>query len=97
MVISYGDPKSRQFHLEREFLSWDIKQYQMYYNEEENNDEEENKDTTSDKEPKVHYAYVCTKRKDADKVCKLNYKLALRQLEIEEEQERRLIELEEQK
>lgn len=65
IAISYGDPDSRQFHFEREFLSWDIKLYKMFYNEKDVK-KEEGKTESEDADPKIHYVYVCTKRKDAD-------------------------------
>jgi len=62
IAISYGDPNSRQFHFEREFLSWDIKLYKMFYKDKE----EKSGEGSDNEDPKIHYVYVCTKRKDAD-------------------------------
>ncbi len=52
-VISYGPPETRIFHLEREFLSFSIKQYKLFYDQETDED-------------KIHYVSICTKLPDAD-------------------------------
>lgn len=86
IVISYGDPDSRVFHLQREFLAWNIRQYKLFYKEDQEI-KEENKDGKEDEDPKVHYIYVCTKRADADRTSKLFFKMVLKQLLIEENKE----------
>jgi len=90
IAISYGDPESRLFHFEREFLSWDIKQYKLYYKDDEEKPED-SEDTKADKPaeeqaPKIHYIYVCTKKKDADKISKMYFKMCIKQLELDEKE-----------
>jgi len=66
MIISYGQPDSRLFHLEREHLSFNLniytikKQYQI-----ENSGSQE----------KSHYVYICQKKENADQISKENFKI----------------------
>jgi ubiquinone/menaquinone biosynthesis C-methylase UbiE len=76
MIISYGQPENRIFHLEREHLGFDINIYTI------------KKDYTveddSNKYEKLHYVYICKKRENADKICKENYHKVIEELESEE-------------
>jgi ubiquinone/menaquinone biosynthesis C-methylase UbiE len=51
IAVSYGNPDSRAFHLDREFLIWDRKEFVL--REEKKEELEEKKE-----EEKVHYIYV---------------------------------------
>ena len=55
-AISYGKPQYRSFHLERPFLSWDLKEFMFYPVGKEYKDQAE-------KEEKAHFLYICTKNK----------------------------------
>jgi len=76
MIISYGAPENRIFHLEREHLNFDINIYTI------------KKDYTVDEDnhkfEKIHFVYVCKKKLDADQICENNYSKVLTELEMEE-------------
>ena len=56
-AISYGKPESRVSHLERSFLSWELREFILY---------EAGVETEEEKEQKSHYIYVCKKNEDAN-------------------------------
>ena len=56
IAVSYGNPESRAFHLEREFLIWDRKEFVLREIQEKKQELEEKKE-----EEKIHYIYVCCK------------------------------------
>jgi len=60
IVISYGKPENREFHLESPFLKFDMKKYVLYPLDYSNEQE---------KEDSSHYIYICTKLEGADEVC----------------------------
>ncbi len=71
MVVTYGKPENRLPHLQRENLSFDIKQCTVGTRQDqgkhvaakgEENDEE-----------KIHYLYFCKKRFDAQEMMKKNW------------------------
>ena len=71
VMISYGDPESRIFHLEREFLSFDITYYKKTnYVKEPASDSE---GSGSEEKVKVNHIYVCQKLADADEVSEKYY------------------------
>lgn len=70
MAISYGDPQSRVFHMEREFLSWNIKTYKLF----EMDAQHDNKEA----QDKTHYVYCCEKLEGADLQSKRYYNLVMR-------------------
>ena len=76
MIISYGQPENRIFHLEREHLSFDINIYTIKKDYSVEDD--------SNKFEKMHYVYICKKKPDADEVCKMNFTKVLAELESEE-------------
>jgi ubiquinone/menaquinone biosynthesis C-methylase UbiE len=78
MIISYGSPENRLFHLEREFLSFDISVYTI---------KKEYIDTESENMEKTHYVYVCRKRHDADKIYKKYYESSIKELERQDKLE----------
>lgn len=73
MIVSYGSPEYRIFHLDRDYLNFDIsiytikKEYYMY-------DEDRKHD-------KIHYVYLCRKLKDSDKISKEKFENVLKFLE----------------
>jgi ubiquinone/menaquinone biosynthesis C-methylase UbiE len=79
MIISYGQPENRIFHLEREHLNFDINIYTIKkdYSVEED----------AQKYEKMHYVYICKKRKEADEISKLNFTKVIADLEAEEKME----------
>lgn len=87
MIISYGPPENRVFHLERDHLSFDINIYTIKkdYTIEEGD---------SQKFEKMHYVYICRKRADADDVSKNNFCEVLAQLESEQKMEEDVYHLE---
>ena len=88
LVISYGDPDSRNFHFTHEFLSFDIKQYKLYYaddSDEENGGGQKQDKNGEPKPPKVHYIYVCKKNADADELSEKYFDIVLNQLSQDEE------------
>jgi ubiquinone/menaquinone biosynthesis C-methylase UbiE len=79
MIISYGPPENRIFHLEREHLNLDISIYTI------------KKDYTMDEEnqkyEKIHYVYVCKKKSGAEIICKEKFEKVIYELETEEKLE----------
>lgn len=64
IAISYGSSESRAFHLEREFLIWDRKEFLL---RDVKDDVEERKDASEEKkDEKINYVYVCCKNEVAD-------------------------------
>lgn len=76
MIISYGQPENRIFHLEREHLSFDINIYTIKKDYSVEDDVQ--------KFEKMHYVYICRKKPDADEFCKLNFQKVMSELESEE-------------
>ena len=87
IMISYGDPESRLFHLEREFLSFKIRQYKLFYEEEADKAKNDQPKDQENDDPKIHYIYVCKKLEDADEISKKYFPFVLKKLELEEAQE----------
>ena len=56
-AISYGKPETRVGHLERSFLSWELREFLLY---------EAGIESEEEKEQKAHYIYVCKKNADAN-------------------------------
>ena len=56
-AISYGKPETRVGHLERSFLSWELREFLLY---------EAGIESEEEKEQKTHYIYVCKKNADAN-------------------------------
>lgn len=77
-VISYGKPENRDFHLEREHLSFTLKEYALYPSEAV---------TEEQKEEKSHYIYICTKKEDADRVSAENFEKVCHMLNKQAEEE----------
>lgn len=76
IIISYGAPQNRIFHLEREHLSFDINIFTIKKDYSVEND--------NHKFEKMHYVYVCRKRSGADGICKENFEKVMAELEVEE-------------
>jgi hypothetical protein len=85
LIISYGDPDSRTFHLTHEFLSFDIKQYKLYYADDSDEEEVGGSKLEEPKSQKVHYIYVCRKNADADELSTKYFDIVLKQLSQDEE------------
>jgi ubiquinone/menaquinone biosynthesis C-methylase UbiE len=66
MIISYGKPENRMFHLEREHLGFDI----IIYSIKKDNDDNENE----------HFIYICQKKEKADEKSKENYRQVISKL-----------------
>lgn len=83
IMVSYGEPESRLFHVERAFLSFDITYWKMTNTV----TQRKHADTDSEEETtRVNYIYVCKKLPDANEMAALYYSLTLEQLEKEEEE-----------
>ena len=72
-IISYGTPENRVFHLERDHLGFDVKIFTIKREE-------------SDEEEKLHYAYISTKKEEANENMN-NFDLVIKNLEREELEE----------
>jgi len=86
MIISYGPPENRLFHLEREHLSLDISIYTIKKDYEIEEDPE--------KFEKTHYVYICRKKPEADEASSENFNKVIERLYIEEKIEEDLYEIE---
>ena len=75
-VVSYGKPKARLQHFEREFLSWDIREFILY---------DADVKTEEEKLEKTHYIYVCKVNEDANEVCKLYWDEVFENMKIDNE------------
>ena len=56
-AISYGKPETRVSHLERSFLSWELREFLLY---------EAGIESEAEKAQGTHYIYVCKKNADAN-------------------------------
>eukprot|EP00340_Litonotus_pictus_P007048 CAMPEP_0170519522 /NCGR_PEP_ID=MMETSP0209-20121228/4907_1 /TAXON_ID=665100 ORGANISM="Litonotus pictus, Strain P1" /NCGR_SAMPLE_ID=MMETSP0209 /ASSEMBLY_ACC=CAM_ASM_000301 /LENGTH=320 /DNA_ID=CAMNT_0010805427 /DNA_START=48 /DNA_END=1007 /DNA_ORIENTATION=- len=83
MIISYGQPENRLFHLEREHLNFDTTVYTIKKDYQIEDDEEFEKE----KFEKTHFVYVCKKIKDAPEDCKAKYDSLLEELLAQEKLE----------
>jgi len=81
MVISYGKSENRLLHLQREHLSFDIKECVIGIKPGEKEDEENS-----------HYMYLCKKRFNAADICKKNWNKIEEDLRKEYEDEMKLME-----
>lgn len=80
MIISYGKPENRLFHLEREHLNFDINIYTIkkdYTIEDENL-----------KYEKVHYVYICQKK--ANNISETQRELIFNKVLVELEQDEKM-------
>ena len=85
MIISYGSPEYRVFHLDRHHLNFEINIYTI------------KKDFLKDEDKKyekVHYVYLCRKLPGADEISKANFEYVINFLQ---EQEKCTVELNESK
>ena len=62
MVVSYGKPENRLLHLQREHLSFDVKECKIGTKPGEKEDED-----------KAHYLYVCKKQFASAEMCSKNW------------------------
>jgi len=79
VVISYGQPNNRVFHLEREHLSFDINIFTI------KKDFQIEMENGPSKHEKIHYVYVCKKKEDASKVCLEHFDRVSEELRKQEE------------
>ena len=89
MIISYGKPENRVFHLEREHLSFDINIYTIKkdYSIDNNFGLTSANNPNAQKYEKIHYVYICKKKEDADEICNINFDKVIQGLETEEKME----------
>ena len=80
-AISYGKPEARTSHLERPFLSWELREFILY---------EANVETEEEKAEKSHYIYVCKKNDDANDVAQLYFAQEYAKLTKENEYQKEL-------
>lgn len=76
MIISYGSPDYRIFHLDREHLNFDITIYTIkkdYFIDE-----------VSKKYVKTHYVYVCKKKSGFEEISKANFEIVINLLEAQD-------------
>lgn len=76
MIISYGNPESRVFHLKRKFLNFEITIFTI-------KKDYENDDGLGEKN---NYVYLCKKLKGADEASEKYYQEVLSMMEKEEEE-----------
>jgi ubiquinone/menaquinone biosynthesis C-methylase UbiE len=76
MMISYGAPENRIFHLERDHLSFDINIYTIK--------KDYSVDDDNQKYEKMHYVYVCKKKAGADEISRNKFENVISELEEEE-------------
>ena len=84
-MVSYGEPESRIFHLEREFLSFDISYYKKTNYVKEPACDSSEGSSGSEEKVKVNHIYVCQKLPDANEVADKYYKFCIEQLKEDEE------------
>ena len=77
IAISYGKPESRAFHFTRSFLSWEMKQFNLFPVEYEDE---------KDKEERSHYIYVCIKQPDWKEINAANFEASIIKLILHEKQ-----------
>ena len=85
MIISYGQPENRIFHLEREHLNFEISMFTI------KKESDDFVDDLSNAKEKMHYVYICKKKEGADEVSDENFPKVFYELEKQEMMEEELM------